>query len=166
MSQGTKSQIDPLNRNNYTAITAMLTVADVERAYAFYQKAFGFQGRGLMPGPDGKPMHAELKLRESTLMLGPENPAWKSASAKTLGNTPATLYILVEDVDKVTTQAVSAGATLVQPPADMFWGDRTSLLTDPDGNKWMLATHKTEPTPEQMDADMKKQFAEMSRAKK
>lgn len=161
MSQATKSQIDPLNRANYTAITAMLTVGDVEKAYAFYQNGLGFQGRGVMPGPDGKPMHAELKLRESTLMLGPENPAWQASSAKTLGNTPATLYLLVEDVDKVTTQAVNAGATLLQPPTDMFWGDRTSTVVDPDGNKWMLATHKAEPTPEQMDAAMKKQFAEM-----
>ena len=159
MSQATKSQIDPLNRNNYAAITAMLTVSDVGRAYAFYQKAFGFQGRGVMSGPDGKPMHAELKFRESVLMLGPENPAWKSASAKTLGNTPATLYLLVEDVDKVTAQATNAGATVLQPPADMFWGDRTSTLVDPDGNKWMLATHKSEPTPEQMDAAMKKQMS-------
>ena len=109
MSQATKSQIDPLNRNNYTAITAMLTVGDVGRAYAFYQKAFGFQGRGLMPGPDGKPMHAELKFRESILMLGPENPAWQSATAKTLGNTPATLYLLVEDVDKLTNAGRQCG---------------------------------------------------------
>jgi len=166
MSQATKSQIDPLNRANYTAITTMLTVADVQKAYAFYQKAFSFEGRGLMPGPDGKAMHAELKLRESVLMLGPENPAWQSASAKTLGNTPATLYLLVEDVDKLTTQATNAGATLVQPPEDMFWGDRTATLVDPDGNKWMLATHKAEPTPEQMDAEMKKQFAEMAKQQK
>jgi PhnB protein len=161
MSQGTKSQIDPLNRSHYSAITTMLTVSDVEKAYAFYQKAFGFQGRGVMPGPDGKPMHAELKLRDSALMLGPENPDWKSASAKTLGNTPATLYLLVEDVDNVATQATSAGATMLHPPTDMFWGDRTATLVDPDGNKWMLATHKSDPTPEQMDAAMKKQFTEM-----
>jgi uncharacterized glyoxalase superfamily protein PhnB len=143
----------------------MFTVADVGKAYAFYQKAFGFEGRALMPGPDGKPMHAELKLRDSTLMLGPENPAWKTASAKTLGNTPATLYVLVEDVDKLTTQAANAGATVIQPPADMFWGDRTATLLDPDGNKWMLATHKSEPTPAEMDAAMKKQFAEMAKQK-
>ncbi|HEU0007722.1 MAG TPA: VOC family protein [Terriglobia bacterium] len=161
MSQATKSQIDPLNRTNYTAITAMLTVADLQKAYAFYQKAFGFEGKVLMPGPDGKLMHAELKLRDSSLMLGPENPAWKTASAKTLGNSPATLYLLVEDVDKLAAQATAAGAILLQPPADMFWGDRTATLLDPDGNKWMLATHKSEPTPAEMDAAMKKQFAEM-----
>ena len=162
MSLGTKSQIDPLNRNSYSAITAMLTVVDVEKAYAFYQKAFGFEGRVLMPGPDGKPMHAELKLRDSSLMLGPECPERQGYSAKTLGNTPATLYLLVEDVDKVATQAANAGATLLQPPTDMFWGDRTALLVDADGNKWMLATHKSEPTPAEMDTAMKKQFAEMS----
>ena len=161
MSQATKSQIDPLNRANYTAITSMLIVGDVEKAYAFYHKAFGFQGRGVMKGPDGKPMHAELKLRDSVLMLGPECPERQGYSAKTLGNSPATLYLLVEDVDRVAAQATSAGATLLQPPTDMFWGDRTATLSDPDGNKWMLATHKSEPTPEQMNAAMKKQFAEM-----
>jgi PhnB protein len=161
MSQAVKSQIDPLNRNNCGAVTAMLTVADIEKTYEFCQKAFGFEGRGVMNGPDGKSMHAELKLRDSVLMLGPENPAWQASSAKTLGNTPVTLYVYVDDVDKVATQAANAGATLLQPPADMFWGDRTATLIDPDGNKWMLATHKSEPTPEQMEAGMKKQFAEM-----
>jgi PhnB protein len=162
MSQAIKSKVDPLNQKNYAAITSMLVVGDVKNAYEFYQKAFGFEGRGIMPGPDGKPMHAELRLRESVLMLGPESPERQALSAKTLGNTPTTLYLLVEDVDQITTRAVKAGATLVQPPADMFWGDRTSMLVDPQGNKWMLATHKSDPTSEQMDAEMKKQFAQMS----
>jgi uncharacterized glyoxalase superfamily protein PhnB len=162
MSKAAKSQIDPLNRDNYGAISTMLVVVDVAKAYEFYQKAFGFEGRGLMPGPDGKPMHAELKLRGSVLMLGPEFPSHQAYSAKTLGNTPATLYLYVEDVDKSSTQAVNAGAKLVQPPNDMFWGDRTATLVDPEGNKWMLATHKSEPTPEQMDAEMKKMFSQTS----
>jgi PhnB protein len=163
MSQATKSQIDPLNQNNYGAITAMLTVTDVQKTYEFCQKAFGFEGRGVMQGPDGKPMHAELKLRNSVLMLGPECPERQGYSAKTLGNTATTLYLYVEDVDKSAKQAANAGATLLQPPTDMFWGDRTAMLVDSDGNKWMLGTHKSEPTPEQMDAAMKKQFAEMSK---
>jgi uncharacterized glyoxalase superfamily protein PhnB len=162
MSQAIKSKIDPLNRRNYAAITSMLVVGDVKKAYEFCQKAFGFEGRGIMSGPDGNPMHAELKLRESVLMLGPESPERQAQSAKTLGNTPTTLYLYVEDVDQLTTQAVNAGATLIQPPADMFWGDRTALLVDPQGNKWMLATHKSDPTPEQMEAEMKKQFAQTS----
>jgi PhnB protein len=161
MSQTAKSQIDPLNRTNYSAISAMLTVTDVEKAYEFCQKALGFEGRGVMRGPDGKPLHAELKLRDSVLMLSPEWPDRQAHSAKTLGNTPATLYLYVEDVDKLATQAANAGARLLQSPTDMFWGDRTAMLVDSDGNKWMLATHKSEPTPEQMEAEMKKQFAQM-----
>ena len=161
MGQAAKSQIDPLNRKNYAAITAMLAVADVQKTYEFCQKAFGFEGRGIMSGPDGKPMHAELKLRESVLMLGPEFAARQALSAKTLGNTPTTLYLYVEDVDQAAKNAVNAGATLVQPPADMFWADRTALLVDPQGNKWMPATHKSEPTPKQMEEEMKKQFAQM-----
>ena len=158
MSQAAKTKIDPLNRNQYGAISTMLTVTDVQKAYDFCQKAFGFEGRGIMPGPDGKAMHAELKLRDSVLMLGPEWPAHQSVSAKTLGNTPTTLYLLVEDVDKVTKQAASAGATVLQEPTDMFWGDRTSTVVDPDGNRWMLATHKSEPTPQEIEAAMKKQM--------
>ena len=162
MSQAAKSHIDPLNRNNYGAISAVLTVTDVEKVYEFCQKAFGFEGRGIMRGLDGKAMHAELKLRDSVLMLGPECPDRQGYSAKTLGNTPATLYLYVEDLDKLATQAANAGATLLQPATDMFWGDRTAMLVDSEGNKWMLATHKSEPTPEQMEAEMKKQFAQMS----
>ena len=162
MSQAAKSQIDPLNRKNYAAISPILSVVDVGKAYEFCQQAVGFEGRGIMSGPDGKPMHAELKLRESVLMLGPEFPTHHNYSAKTLGNTPATLYLYVDDVDQVAKRAESAGATLQQPPMDMFWGDRTALLTDPQGNKWMLATHKSEPTPQEMEAAMKKQMAAMS----
>jgi len=165
VSKAAKSQIDPLNRKNYGAISVMLTVTDIEKAYEFCQKAFGFEGRGVMPGPDGKPIHAELKLRDSVLMLSREMPDWQCYSAKTFGNTPATLYLYVEDVDKLATQAANAGATLLQPPADMFWGDRTATLVDSEGNKWMLATHKSEPTPEQMEAEMKKQFAQMAKNK-
>ncbi|HET8580767.1 MAG TPA: VOC family protein [Nitrospiraceae bacterium] len=165
MGQPAKSQIDPLNRKNYGAISAMLTVTDIEKAYEFCQKAFGFEGRGIMPGPDGKPMHAELKLRDSVLMLSPEMPDWQCYSAKTLGNTPTTLYLYVEDVDKLATQAANAGATLLQPPTDMFWGDRTATLVDSEGNKWMLATHMSEPTPEQMEAEMKEQCAQMAKNK-
>lgn len=165
MSKAAKSHIDPLNRKNYGAISAMLTVTDIEKTYEFCQKAFGFEGRGIMPGPDGKPIHAELKLRDSVVMLSPEMPDWQCYSAKTLGNTPATLYLYVEDVDKLATQAANAGATLVQPPTDMFWGDRTATLVDSWGNKWMLATHRSEPTPEQMEAEMKEQCAQMAKNK-
>src|SRR5882757_9170072 len=86
-------KIDPLNKKNYTAVTAALCVTDVKAATNFYQKAFGFEKRGIMNGPDGKPMHAELTMRGTTLMLGPENPERGARSAKTLGASPVTLYL-------------------------------------------------------------------------
>ena len=84
-------KIDALNRKQYGSVTTMLTVADVKAAAAFYQKAFGFAKRGIMNGPDGKAVHAELTLRGTTLMLGPEVPQMGSRSAKTIGASPASL---------------------------------------------------------------------------
>jgi uncharacterized glyoxalase superfamily protein PhnB len=86
-------KIDPLNKKHYGAVSAILTVSDVPDAVAFYQKAFGFAKRGIMNGPDGTPIHAELTLRGTTLMLGPENPAMGQRSAKTVGASPAALFV-------------------------------------------------------------------------
>src|ERR1700675_84982 len=104
-------RVDPLNKKVYGALTAMLTVTDVKAAAAFYQKAFGFAKRGIMDGPDGKAIHAELTLRGTTLMLGPEMPQMGSRSAKTLGASPAGLYVLTENVDKAVANAARLGAT-------------------------------------------------------
>ncbi len=153
-------KIDPLNKKQYGAVTVMLTVGDVKAAAGFYQKAFGFAKRGIMNGPDGKPMHAELTLRGTTLMLGPECPERGARSAKTIGGSPANLYVTVENADKVVAKAVKLGATAQGPVMDMFWGDRVGTVVDPDGNKWMVATHQAEPTP----AEMKKAMAEMMKA--
>src|SRR5437763_14895541 len=112
-------KIDPLNKKNYTALTAALCVADVKAAAEFYQTGFGFERRGIMNGPDGKPVHAELTLRGTTLMLGPESPERGSRSAKTLGGSPGTLYLLTENVDKVVATAVKLGATMQMPVMDM-----------------------------------------------
>ncbi|PYT25440.1 MAG: glyoxalase [Acidobacteria bacterium] len=153
-------KIDPLNKKHYGAVTVALTVSDVKAAAGFYQKAFGFTKRGIMNGPDGKPMHAELTLRGTTLMLGPECAERGARTAKTLGGSPATLYVLVENADKVVAKAVKLGATPQGPVIDMFWGDRVGNVVDSDGNTWMVATHKAEPTP----AEMKKAMAEMMKA--
>jgi len=161
-------KIDPLNRKNYTAITAALCVTDVKAAMGFYQKAFGFQKRGLMSGPDGKPMHAELSLRGTTLMLGPEMPEMGARSAKNLGASPTTLYLLVENADKVFDKAVKLGAKAISPVGDMFWGDRCGRLIDPEGYTWYIATHISEPSPaemkKQMKEDMKKWQAQKDQA--
>jgi PhnB protein len=154
-------KIDPLNRKQYGAITAMLIVSDLNAAVSFYQKAFGFSKRGIMKGPDGKPIHAELTLRDTTLMLGPENAQRGDRSAKTLGGSPATLYLTTENVDKLVAKAVKLGATLNGPVMDMFWGDRCGNLVDPDGYAWMIATHMAEPTPQEMKKKMNEMIKQM-----
>src|ERR1700738_510423 len=151
-------KIDPLNKKLYCSVTTMLTVTDVKAAAAFYQKAFGFAKRGITNGPDGKAIHAELTLRGTTLMLGPEVPQMGSRSVKTIGASPASLYLLTENADKMVAKAVKLGATAKGPVIDMFWGDRCGTVIDPDGNTWMIGTHKAEPTPQEMKKKMMEQM--------
>jgi PhnB protein len=153
-------KIDPLNKKHYGAVSAMLAVSDVKAAVAFYQKAFGFAKRGVMNGPDGKPIHAELTLRGTTLMLGPENPARGMRSAKTVGASPASLFLYVENVDKTVAKAVGLGATIQGEVMDMFWGDRCGMVVDPDGYGWMVGTHKAEPSTKEMKKRMAEQVGQ------
>ena len=157
-----KKKIDPLNKKQYSAVSAMLTVSDIPAAVSFYQKAFGFTKRGIMNGPDGKPMHAELALRGTTLMLGPESPEMGRRTAKSIGGSPASLYIYVENVDKVVSKALSLGATGQGPVMDMFWGDRCGAVVDSDGYVWMVGTHKAEPTAKETKARMREQTQKQS----
>jgi uncharacterized glyoxalase superfamily protein PhnB len=154
-------KIDPLNWKNYSAVSVSLAVTDVKRAIGFYQKAFGFQKRGLMSGPNGKPIHGELTLRGITLMPGPEMPGF-AKSAKTFGGSPVSLYLLVEDADKVFAKAIKQGATPQMPVTDMFWCDRWGSLIEPEGYRWSVATHAAEPTPREMNKEMKKQVGPMT----
>jgi uncharacterized glyoxalase superfamily protein PhnB len=153
-------KIDPLNRTHYRAVTPMLAVSDMRRAIDFYSAAFGFKAKAVMDTPQGI-LHAELTLRDTTLMLSPESRAQNSLSANAIGDTPATLYVLVEDVDQVFGKAIAAGGKVIMPVMDMFWGDRCGMVHDPDGNKWMIATHKSEPTPAEM-AEAMRQMAQQA----
>jgi PhnB protein len=155
-------KIDPLNKKQYGAVTAILSVTDIKAAVSFYQKAHGFAKRSVMSGPDGKPIHAELTLRGTTLMLGPENAQGGARSAKTLGASPVTLYLTTEDADKLVAKAVKLGATQKGPVMDMFWGDRCGTIVDPEGNSWMISTHIAEPSPQEMKKAMKAMMKEMS----
>ncbi|MBI3696341.1 MAG: VOC family protein [Acidobacteria bacterium] len=152
-------KLDPLNKKQYGAVSVMLTVKDIKAAASFYQKAFGFTKRGIMNGPDGQPIHCELRLRDTTLMLGPEMGGNKSAQS--LGGSPINLYLLVDNADKVYAKALKLGATSNMPVTDMFWGDRCGDVTDPAGQRWMIATHKAEPTAAEMKKAMKAQMAAM-----
>ena len=157
-------KIDPLNKKLYSAITTMLTVSDVKAATAFYQKAFGFAKRGIMNGPDGKAIHAELTLRGTTLMLGPEMPQMGHRGAKAIGASPTSLYLLTENADKAVAKAVKLGAVPKGPVMDMFWGDRCGAVVDPEGYTWMVATHIAQPTPKEMQEKMKEQMASQQAA--
>jgi len=156
------TKVDPLNKKHYGSVTAMLTVTDVKAAAAFYQKAFGFAKRGIMNGPDGNAVHAELTLRGTTLMLGPEMPQMGARGAKTVGASPTTLYLLTENADKTVAKAVKLGAVPKGPVMDMFWGDRCGNVVDPEGYTWMIATHIAEPTPKEMQQKMKEQMEQMA----
>ena len=156
-------KIDPLNRTHYRSVTPMLSVSDVRRAITFYTAAFGFKVKAVMDSPQGV-LHAELTLRDTTLMLSPESRQQNSLSANSIGNTPVTLYVLVEDADKVFGNAVAAGGQVLMPVMDMFWGDRSGIISDPEGNKWMIATHKSEPTEAEMAEAMRQMSAPESAA--
>jgi PhnB protein len=159
-------KIDPLNKKLYGSVTAILTVTDVKAAAAFYQKAFGFAKRGIMNAPDGKTVHAELTLRGTTLMLGPEMPQMGSRGAKSIGASPTSLYLLTENADKTVAKAVKLGATTKGPVMDMFWGDRCGTVVDPEGYTWMVATHIAQPTPKEMQQKMKEQMEQMASQQK
>jgi PhnB protein len=135
--------------DGYHTLTPHLVVKGASQAIEFYKKAFGAEEIGRMPGPDGKSlMHAELTIGDSRLMLVDEFPEMDCRGPQTIGGTPVTIHMYVEDVDAAFSKAVAAGAQVRMPLADMFWGDRYGVLADPFGHAWSLATHKEDLTPE------------------
>jgi uncharacterized glyoxalase superfamily protein PhnB len=140
--------------DGYHSITPYMTVRDAARAIEFYKQAFGATEKGVMKGPDGKIMHAELRIGDSMFMLGDEMPEWGSLSPLSTGGTGMGLHIYLEDVDTAFDRAVKAGATVEMPVADMFWGDRYGKLADPFGHKWSIGTHKADLTMEEMEKGM------------
>src|SRR5690606_33292303 len=141
--------VEPIPEGYFT-LTPSLVVQDVDAAVDFYVTAFGAQKLFAMPGPDGTTMHAEIQLGDSRMMVAKEDVAQNVKSPATLGDTPATLMMYVDDVDAVFAAAVEAGAATWMPVEDQFWGDRYGELVDPAGHKWALATHVEDLTPEQM----------------
>ena len=149
----------------YHTLTPYLTVRDAARAIEFYKKAFGAEDRGAMKGPDGKIMHAELKIGDSIIMLADEFPQYGVVAPETVGGSSSGLHIYVEDVDGAFDRAVKAGAVTEMPVADMFWGDRYGKLKDPFGHKWSIATHKADLSAEEMKKGMEDAMAQMKEKK-
>ena len=143
------SQIKPIPPG-FRSVTPYLTVNDAARALDFYKRAFGAQETMRMDGPDGKIGHAEIKIGDSMIMLSDEMPGSVCRSPQSLGGTTAGVFLYVENVDAVFNQAVSAGAQVQTPLADMFWGDRYGRLKDPFGHSWSIATHKEDVAPAEM----------------
>ena len=134
------SRIREIPKGFHTA-TPHLTVADSAEAIDFYKRAFGAEELLRVDGPDGKIVHAELKIGDSIIMLSDEMPGY-SRSPQSLGGTAVDIFLYVKDVDQVFNRAVAAGAKIAMPLSDMFWGDRYGQVTDPFGHSWSLATHK------------------------
>lgn len=139
-----------------------LVIQGAAQAIEFYKRNFGAEEIERMPGPDGRIMHAMLKIGDSMVMLSDEYPEWDSKSPTTLKGTAAALMIYVPNVDASFAQAVNDKATAQMPVTDMFWGDRYGELTDPFGHRWGIATHKEDLTPEQISERMKAQFGSES----
>jgi uncharacterized glyoxalase superfamily protein PhnB len=135
-------------------------VRNAAKMIEFYKKAFGAVEISRAPGPDGKSIiHAMLKIGDSIVFLNDEFPEMGGLSPLANKTTPVTLHLYVDDADKQYQQALNAGAEVVMPIADMFWGDRYGIVKDPSGHQWSIAHHVQDLTPQQMQEGMKKACA-------
>ena len=136
----------------FHTVTPQLTLDDAARAIDWYKQALGAEEKGRATGPDGKIMHAELRIGDSRVMV--HDAMMGAKGPKGLGGSPAALWVYVPDCDALFNRAVSAGAQVAPGPMgqmqDQFWGDRSGTFTDPHGYRWTIATHKEDVTPEEM----------------
>jgi len=137
--------------DGYHSVTPYLIIGTAAEAIEFYKTAFGAIELMRMPAPGGKIGHAEIKIGDSPIMLADEFPEMGYKSPQTLGGSPVSIMIYVEDVDAVFDQAVGAGAKVQRPVKDQFYGDRMGTLEDPFGHVWHVSTHKEDVSAEEME---------------
>jgi len=137
--------------DGYEGITPYLICKNAEAAIEFYKKAFGAVELFRVGEPGRKVGHAEMKIGNVIFMLADEFPDIGAISPQTLGGTPVTFYVYVEDVDGFTEKAIGEGLKVLKPVADQFYGDRSGHFEDPFGHKWGFATHVEDLTPEQLN---------------
>ena len=147
----------PIPEGYHTA-TPYLVITNAGQAIEFYKEAFSATESMRLAAPDGKVMHAEIIIGDSPIMLCDECPDWNAFSPQTIGGTAVSIVLYVEDVDGVVERAVAAGAKLLMPVEDQFWGDRMGTVADPFGHKWSIATHKEDVTPEEISTRAKALF--------
>jgi PhnB protein len=139
---------------NYRRVTPYLIVDDAAKAIDFYKRAFGATELMRMPAPGDKVGHAEIQVGDSVVMLADPMAEMGHKSPKTLGGSPVSLLIYVEDADATVAGAVAAGARVTRPLENQFWGDRMGDVTDPFGHRWHVATHVEDVSPEEMQRRM------------
>ncbi len=139
-------------------VTPHLICAGATDAIEFYKKAFNAMELIRLPGPQGKPIHACIRVGDSAVMLADESPDWSKLGPKSLKGSPVTIHLCVEDVDAFVARAVGAGAKITMPIEDMFWGDRYCQLEDPFGHHWAVATRVRAVSPEEMQQAVQKLF--------
>jgi PhnB protein len=136
--------------DGYHTATPYLIISGAAKALDYYERAFGAK-ETLRLEHQGKIGHAEFKLGDSIIMLADEYPEMGHRSPKTIGGTPVSIMLYVDDVDTFVDKAVSGGATLRQPVEDKFYGDRSGTIEDPFGHVWHIATHIEDVSPEEID---------------
>ena len=147
---------------NFHAITPYLVMENAAEAIEYYKDIFGAKVVVRMDAPGGKVGHAELQIGDSRFMLADENPQMSvpgHGSATRLGASPVSLYLYVPDVDRVIDRAVKAGAKVLKPVQDQFYGDRSGFIQDPFGHFWGVATHIEDVSPQDLQERMKKAAA-------
>ncbi len=154
-------KVKPVPEGFHTA-APLLIVEGAARAIEFYRQAFGATEELRLTDPEsGVLLHAEVRVGDSVIMLADENERWGTRSPRSLGGTPVAIHLYVEDVDVLAERAVAAGAEVLIPVADQYYGDRTGRLRDPFGHEWIVATHVEDVSPGEMqrrtDAFMRQQ---------
>jgi PhnB protein len=148
-----QKKVEPIPEQ-YPGVTPYLSINDAASAIEFYKKGFGATELSRLNNPDGTIGHAEIKVGSAIVMLADENPKYGNLSPKTLGGSAVRLHMYVEDVDTFFDKAVAAGAKVLIPIADQFYGDRSGRLEDPFGHVWLVSTHTEDVSPEEMQKRM------------
>jgi PhnB protein len=146
--------------DDYPRVIPYLNVDGAAAAIDFYVEVLGAKERMRMPGPDGMIGHAELTIGDSMVMLADSSPEMGNPSPRTVGGTPVTVMVYVEDVDAVIAAALAKGATAVRPIENQFYGDRSGSFEDPFGHHWHIATHIEDVSPEEMGRRMEAMFSD------
>ena len=141
--------------DGYPRVTPYLAVDGADAAIRFYTTVFGATERMRIPAPEGRIGHAELQLGDSVIMLSDEYPEMGVHGPKSLGGSPVTISVYVQDVDQTFARAIAAGATSIRAVENQFYGDRSGQFIDPFGHRWSVATHVEDVPPDEMEKRMK-----------